>query len=49
MFDYFKRERARLMETLEKLSNEELGKNRELSFPSIRDVLVHTVIVQALA
>jgi len=46
MFDYFKRERARLMETLEKLPNEELGKNRELSFPSIRDVLVHTVMVE---
>lgn len=44
MFDYFKKERARLIETLEKLPNEEFFKSRSLSFDSIKDVLAHTVM-----
>jgi uncharacterized damage-inducible protein DinB len=46
LFDYFKRERERLFEALEKLPPEEFTKNRELSFYSIKDVLVHTVAVE---
>jgi uncharacterized damage-inducible protein DinB len=46
MFDYFKKERAKIIETLEKLPQKELERNRELSFPSIKDVLVHTVMVE---
>lgn len=46
LFDYFKRERDRLVAALEKLPPEELTRNRELSFYSIKDVLVHTVIVE---
>jgi len=46
MFDYFKRARLRLIEALEKMSNEEFTKNRGLSFENIKDVLVHTVMVE---
>ena len=46
MFDYFKRERDGLIRALENLSDEEFMKNRGLSFGSIKDVLVHTVMVE---
>lgn len=46
MFDYFKNQRGRLIEALEKLPKEEFTKERDLSFPSIKDVLVHTVMVE---
>lgn len=46
MFDYFKRERAKLIGALGKLSNEELARDRGLSFGSMKDVLVHTVMVE---
>jgi len=46
MFDYFKNQRRRLIEALEKLPKEQFTKERDLSFASIKDVLVHTVIVE---
>lgn len=44
LFDYFKRQRARLTEALEKLPLKELTKDRGLSFGSIKNVLAHTVM-----
>ncbi len=44
LFDYVKQERTRIVEALEKLSNEEFTKSRGLSFDSIKDVFVHTVM-----
>jgi uncharacterized damage-inducible protein DinB len=46
MFDYFKKERARLIDALEKLPQKELERNREISFLSLKDVLIHTVMVE---
>jgi len=46
MFDYYKRERAKLVEALVKLSNDELVRDRGLSFGSMKDVLVHTIMVE---
>src|SRR5579875_1405681 len=46
LFDYFKRERDKIVSALEKMPQEEFTKNRELSFYSIKDVLVHTVLVE---
>jgi len=46
MFDYFKKERVGLIHAFEIMSEEEFLKNRELSFNSIKDVFVHTVIVE---
>jgi uncharacterized damage-inducible protein DinB len=46
MCDYYKSQRARLIQVLEKMSNEEFVKTRDLSFPSIKDVLAHTVMVE---
>jgi uncharacterized damage-inducible protein DinB len=46
LFEYFKRQRAMLIEALEKLPNEEFTRNRGLSFGSIKDVLVHTVMAE---
>jgi len=46
MFDYFKKARGKLAEALDKMPNEELTKSRGLSFESIKDVFVHTVIVE---
>lgn len=46
MFDYFKKARIKLMETFENMSNEEFTKNRGLSFESIKDVFIHTVMVE---
>ena len=46
MFNYFKKARGKLVEALDKLPNEELNKSRGLSFDSIKDVFVHTVIVE---
>ena len=46
MFDYFKKARGKLVEALDKMPNEELTKSRGLSFESIKDVFVHTVIVE---
>ena len=43
LFDYFKSERSRIIEALEKLPADELTKNRELSFYNIKDVLLHTI------
>jgi uncharacterized damage-inducible protein DinB len=44
LFDYFKRARGRLIDALERLPSEQLTKSRGLSFESIKDVLVHTVM-----
>ena len=46
LFDYFKSERTRIVESFEKLPYEELEKNRELSFYSIKDVFLHTIDVE---
>jgi uncharacterized damage-inducible protein DinB len=46
LFDYFKKARAKLVESLEKLTNEEFTKNRGLSFDSIKDVITHTIMVE---
>src|SRR3972149_8244535 len=46
MFDYFKKARAHLIEALENLPNEEFTKSRGLSFNSIKDVFVHTIMVE---
>ncbi|MFH0848418.1 MAG: DinB family protein [archaeon] len=46
MFDYFKKERAKLIEVLEKLSNETFTENRGLSFDSMKNVFVHTVMLE---
>lgn len=46
MFDYFKRERDGLIRALENLSDEEFMKNRGSSFDSMKNVLVHTVMVE---
>ena len=46
LFDYFKTARARLVEAFEKMPNEEFVKGRGLSFESIKDVFVHTVMVE---
>jgi uncharacterized damage-inducible protein DinB len=46
MFDYFKKARAKLVEALEKMPNEEFTKGRGLSFESIKDVFIHTVMVE---
>lgn len=46
MFEYFKNQRAKLIEALEKLPQEQFTEERDLSFPSIKDVLVHTVMVE---
>jgi len=46
MFGYFKKARAKLIQTLEKMPNDEFTKNRGLSFDSIKDVFVHTVMVE---
>ena len=44
MYAYYKSQRAKLMQVLEKMPNEEFVKNRGLSFDSIKDVLAHTVM-----
>jgi uncharacterized damage-inducible protein DinB len=46
LFDYFKKEREGLVHIFETMSEEEFIKNRGLSFDSIKDVFVHTVIVE---
>lgn len=46
MFDYFKKERAKLIEIFEKLSDETFTENRGLSFDSIKNVFVHTVMLE---
>ena len=46
LFDYFKKARAKLVESLEKLTNEEFTRNRGLSFDSIKDVITHTIMVE---
>ena len=46
IFGYYKRQRAKLVEVLEKMPNEEFVRNRELSLFSIKDVLAHTVMVE---
>ncbi len=46
MFDYFKKERAKLIEVLEKLSNETLTENRGLSFDNVKNVFIHTVMLE---
>jgi uncharacterized damage-inducible protein DinB len=46
LFDYFKRERDKIVSALEKMPLDEFTRNRELSFYSIKDVLVHTVLVE---
>jgi len=46
MFDYFKKARAKLIEAFEKMPNEEFAKGRGLSFDSMKDVFVHTVMVE---
>ncbi|UCD73298.1 MAG: DinB family protein [Candidatus Bathyarchaeota archaeon] len=44
LFDYVKKERTKVIEALERLSNEEFTRSRGLSFDSIKDVFVHTVM-----
>lgn len=46
LFDYFKTERAKLVEAFEKFSPDEFAKNRELSFFSIKDTFLHTISVE---
>jgi uncharacterized damage-inducible protein DinB len=46
VFDYFKKEREGLVQIFKIMSDEEFTKNRGLSFESIKDVFVHTVIVE---
>jgi len=46
MFDYFKKARTKLIEAFERMPNEEFTKGRGLSFESIKDVFVHTVMVE---
>ncbi len=46
MFDYFKKERVKLIEALDRLSNERFTESRGLSFDSIKDVFVHTVMLE---
>ena len=46
LFEYYKKERTKIIVALEKLPNEEFVKNRELSFPSIKDVFAHSVMVE---
>ena len=46
LFDYVKKQRARLIEALEKIPNEEFVRDRGLSFGSVKDVLAHTVMVE---
>lgn len=45
MFDYFK-EREGLIHAFENIPEEEFTRNRGLSFDSIKDVFVHTLIVE---
>ncbi len=44
LFDYVKKERTKVIDALERLSNEEFTRSRGLSFDSIKDVFVHTVM-----
>jgi uncharacterized damage-inducible protein DinB len=46
LFVYFKNERAGILQLFKKLSDEEFTKDRGLSFGSIKNVFVHTVIVE---
>lgn len=46
LFDYFKSARVKLLNSIEKLAEEELTKDRGLSFNSIKDVLIHTIMVE---
>jgi uncharacterized damage-inducible protein DinB len=46
LFDYFKKEREGLVPIFKTISKEEFTKNRGLSFDSIKNVFVHTVIVE---
>jgi uncharacterized damage-inducible protein DinB len=46
MFGYFKKARAKLVEAFDKMPNQEFAKSRDLSFDSIKDVFVHTVMVE---
>ncbi len=46
LFEYYKKERAKIIEALEKLPNEEFVKNRGLSFDSIKGVFAHSIIVE---
>ena len=44
LFGYFKRARGKLIDALEPLPEEEFTKARGLSFESMKDVLLHTVM-----
>jgi uncharacterized damage-inducible protein DinB len=44
LFDYVKKERTKVIKALERLPNEEFTRSRGLSFDSIKDVFVHTVM-----
>ncbi len=46
LFEYYKKERTKIIAALEKLPNSEFVKNRELSFDSIKNVFAHTVMVE---
>ena len=46
LFEYFKKEREELVRVFETMPEEEFTKNRGLSFDSVKDVFVHTVIVE---
>lgn len=44
LFDYVKKERTKIIEAFERLPNEEFTRSRGLSFDSMKDVFVHTVM-----
>jgi uncharacterized damage-inducible protein DinB len=46
LFDYFKHARRYLIRAFERLSHEEFVRPRGLSFDSIKDVFVHTIMVE---
>jgi uncharacterized damage-inducible protein DinB len=46
LFDYFKAERGYLIQAFEGLSHEAFVRPRGLSFGSIKDVFVHTILVE---
>jgi uncharacterized damage-inducible protein DinB len=46
LFNYFKKEREKLIPILKNMSEEQFTKNRGLSFESIKNVFAHTIIVE---
>ncbi len=46
LFDYLRKARVKMIEALERLPSEELSRDRGISFGSIKNVFVHTVIAE---